>query len=164
MAQTTKTVSRLKLPGRIRGNQKSSGDFSARMALIERIADLPGIETIERNDETIPRRVDIYLRRKASDRALKHESAPGLCSLDCDGLTVSGLDRWDRYQVLANGWGKLVDAQVRVYLPRDHKELEIVWRIFQQAYDRLLDTATSELGSGEISTWDFPKFSRTSLH
>jgi hypothetical protein len=27
----------------------------------------------------------------------------------------------------------LVDAQVRVYLPRDHKELEIVWRIFQQA-------------------------------
>jgi hypothetical protein len=33
------------------------------MALIERIADLPGIETIERNDETIPRRVDIYLRQ-----------------------------------------------------------------------------------------------------
>jgi hypothetical protein len=139
------------------GNQKSSGDFAARMALIDRIADLPGIETIERNGETISGRVDIYLRRKASDRVLKHKSAPGLCSLDCDGLTVSGLDRWDRYQVLANGWGKLVDA------PRDHKELEIVWRIIRRAYDELLDTATSELGSGDISTWDFPKFSRTSL-
>lgn len=154
----------MKLPARMRNKQKSSGDFAARMALIERIADLPGIETIERNDEAIPGRVDVYLRREASDRVLKHESAPRLCSLDCDGLTVSGLDRWDRYQVLANRWGKLMIDQVCVYLPRDQKELEIVWSIIRQAYDRLFDTSTSELGSGEISTWDLPKFSRTNLH
>ena len=164
MTETTKRAARLKLPARMRNKQKSSGDFAARMALIERIADLPGIETIERNNETIPGRVDVYLRREASDRVLKHEPAPRLCSLDCDGLTVSGLDRWDRYQVLANRWGKLMIDQVCVYLPRDQKELEIVWSIIRQAYDRLFDTSTSETGSGEISTWDFPKFSRTSLH
>lgn len=163
MAQTTKTVSRLKLPGRIRGNQKSSGDFSARMALIERIADLPGIETIERNDEIIPGRVDIYLRQESSGRALKPEHALQLCCLGCTGVTVSGLNRWDRYQVLANGWGKLMDAKVCVFLPRDHEELDIVWRIIRQAYDRLSGPSTSETELAEISTRDFPRFSRISL-
>jgi hypothetical protein len=133
------------------------------MALIERIADLPGIETIERNDETIPGRVDIYLRRKASDRVLKHEPARQLCCLDCADVTVSGLNRWDRYQVLANGWGRLMDAKVCVHLPRNREELEIVWSIIRQAYDGLLSTPTSEPESAEISTRDFPRFSHTSL-
>jgi hypothetical protein len=133
------------------------------MALIERISDLADIETVERSDDGIPGRVDIYVRREASNRASKDEPAPKMCSLNFGCVTVNGLDRWDRYQVLANGWGKLVDAQVCVYLPRDHEELEIVWRIIRQAYDGLSGTPTSESKSAKISTQDFPRFSRTSL-
>ena len=163
MAKTTGNPARFKLPARIRNKRKTPGDFSARVALIDRIADLPGIETVERNDETTPCRVEIYLRREASDRVLKRKAAQMLCSLDCNGVFLNGLDRWERYQVLANGWGKLVDHEVCVYLPRDSHELEVVWGIFRRAYDRLFGPLTSEAGSLVISTWDWPRFSRTSL-
>jgi hypothetical protein len=143
--------------------QKNSGDFAARMALIDRIADLPGIETVERNDESIPGRVEIHLRRETSDRVLKRKPARILCCLDCNGVTVSGLSRWERYQLLTKGWGRLANDQVRVYLPRDQKELEIVWSVIRQAYDRFTSPPIPESGSVVISTWDFPRFSRTSL-
>jgi hypothetical protein len=163
MMKITKRAARLKLPARIRNRRKTSGDFSARMALIDRIAELRGIETVECNDETVPRRVEICLRQESTDPVLKRKPAPTLCRLDCNGVTVNGLSRWEKYQVLANGWGRLIDNQVCVHLPRDHKELDIVWRIIRQAYDRLLDTSTSEPGSAGISTRNFPRFSRTSL-
>ena len=163
MAKTTKKPTRFKLPARIRNNRNSAADFSPRMALIDRIADLPGVETVERNDETIPRRVEIYLRRDATDRVLKRKAPRLLCSLDCNGVTISGLSRWERYQVLVNGWGKLVDDQVCIYLPRDRKELEIVWSVVQRAFDKLIGPLVPEAGSLVVSTWDWPRFSRTSL-
>jgi hypothetical protein len=163
MTKTSKKAARLTLPARIRNKQKSSGDFAARMALIDRIADLPGIETVERNDEDIPGRVEIYFRRETSDRVLKRKPARQLCCLDCNCVTVSGLSRWDTYQVLRNGWGKLVNDQVCVYLPRDHEELEIVWSVIRQAYCRFTGPPNPESGSVIVSTWDFPRFSRTSL-
>jgi hypothetical protein len=126
---------RFKLPARIRKMRVMRGNFSAKMALIDRIADLPGIETIERNDESIPRRVDVYLRQETSGRMLQRKAPQLLCGLDCSGVVVSGLNLWERYQVLANGWGKLVGDQVYVHLPRDQKELEIVWSIIRRAYD-----------------------------
>ncbi len=164
MAKTTKKTARFTLPARIRSKRGTSGDLSARIALVDRIADLPGIETVERNDETTPRRVEIYLRREASDRALKRKPLQFLCSLHCGGITVSGLSRWEKHQVLANAWGKLVNDQVCVYLPRNRKELDTVWRIVQRAYDRLYCPLISEAGSTVVSTWDWPQFSRTSLH
>ena len=127
------------------------------------IADLPGIETVKRNDETTPRRVEIYLRREASDLALKRKAAQMLCSLDGNGVFLNGLDQWERYQVLAKRWGKLVDYEVCVYLPRDAHELEIVWGVIRRAYERLIEPLTPEAGSVVISTWDWPRFSRTSL-
>ena len=163
MTRTTRKTARFTLPARIRNNRKSPGDFSARMTLIDRIADLPDIETVERNDDTIPSRVEIYLRRDASDLVLKRKAPRLLCGLDCNGITIRGLSRWERYQVLANGWGKLVDDQVCVFLPRDHKELEIVWTVVRRAYDRLAGPSTPEAGSLVVSTWDWPRFSRTSL-
>ena len=163
MAKTAKKTDRFKLPARLRNKRRTPGDFSARVALVDRIADLPGIETVERNDETTPRRVEIYLQREASDRVLKRKAAPMLCSLDCNGVFLNGLDRWERYQVLAKGWGKLVGHEVCIYLPRDGHELEIVWGVIQRAYDRLFDPLTPESGSLVISTWDWPRFSRTSL-
>jgi hypothetical protein len=152
MTKTSKKAARLTLPARIRNKQKSSGDFAARMALIDRIA-----------DEDIPGRVEIYFRRETSDRVLKRKPARQLCCLDCNCVTVSGLSRWDTYQVLRNGWGKLVNDQVCVYLPRDHEELEIVWSVIRQAYCRFTGPPNPESGTVMVSTWDFPRFSRTSL-
>jgi hypothetical protein len=133
------------------------------MALIERISDLPGIETVERSHETIPGRVEIYVRRDTSDRVSKRKPARQLCCLDCNCVTVSGLSRWERYQVMTNGWGKLINGQACVYLPRDHEDLEIVWSVIRQAYGRFTGRTTPESGSAVVSTWDFPRFSRTSL-
>ena len=99
-------------------------------------------------------------RREASDRVLKRKAAKMLCSLDCSGVFLNGLDRWERYQVLAMGWGKLVDHEVCVYLPRDSKELEIVWNVIQRAYDRLMGPGFPEAGSLVVSTWDWPSWSR----
>lgn len=152
-----------RLPARIRNKGTASDHFGARMALIDQIADLPGIETVEHSNETIPRRVDIYVRRETSDRVLKRQPARCLCSLDSQALTVSGLSRWEKYQVLANGWGQLINDQVSVYLPRDQKELEVVRSIIRRAYDRLIGPLTPEAGSLVISTWDWPRYSRTSL-
>lgn len=163
MAKTTRKPARFKLPARIRNKRTASDNFAARMALVDRIADLPGIETVERNEDTTPCRVEVYLQREASDRVLKRKPAQLLCGLDRNGVTVSGLDRWARYQVLANGWGKLTDDRVFVHLPRDAKEVEIVWSIIRRAYDRLFGPMTPEAGSLVVSTWDLPRFSRTSL-
>ncbi len=163
MTKTTGKPARFKLPARIRGKRDTSDDLEARMALIDRIADLPGIETVERNYDTFPGRVDIYLRPDTSSRLLAREPARLLCGLDRNGVSVSGLSRWERYQVLANGWGKLIDDQVCVYLPRDHKEVEIVWSVIRRAYERMFGPPTPESGSVVISTWDLPRFSRTSL-
>ena len=163
MAKRTGKPARFKLPARIRSKCAAPDDFRSRMALVDRIADLRGIETIERNDDTTPRRVDVYLQREASDRVLKRKPAQLLCSLDCNGVIVSGLDRWERHQVLANGWGSLIDDQVCVFLPRDQKELEIVWSVIRRAHDRLFGPEKPEAGSLVISTWGLPEFSRTSL-
>ena len=163
MEKTAKKTKRFKLPARLRNKRKTPADFSSRVALIDRIADLSGIETVERNDEITPRRVEIYLRREASDRVLRRKAAQMLCSLDCNGVFLNGLDRWERHQVLAKGWGKLVDHEVCIFLPRDGHELEIVWGVIQRAYDKLFGPLTPEAGSLVISTWDWPRFSRTSL-
>jgi hypothetical protein len=56
--------------------------------------------------------------------------------------------------LLTNGWGRLANDQVRVYLPRDQKELEIVWRVIRQAYDRFTSPQIPESGSVVVSTWD----------
>ena len=163
MKKTPGMTTRFKLPPRIRNKRITGGDFKARMALTDRIAELPGIDTIERNDEAVPCRVDIYLRRKSTAGGLKRKPIRLLCSLDRESVTVRRLDRWGRYQVLSNGWGRLVDDRVCVNLPRDRKELESVWRIVLRAYNRLFDPSAPEPGSQTVSTWDWPKFSRTSL-
>jgi len=163
MAETTRKPARFKLPARIRNRRTASCNLDARMSLIDRIADLSGIETVGMSNETIPRRVEIYLRREVSDRASKRKAAKLLCSLDCNGMIVSGLDRWERYQVLANGWGKLTNDQVNVFLPRDHQEVEIVWSVLRRAYDNLFNPIPDDAGSLVVATWDSPKHSRTSL-
>jgi hypothetical protein len=163
MKNPAKMAARFKLPARLRNKPTTARHFEARIALADRIADLPGVATIERNGDTVPCRIDIYLRRGGRDRGLKRQPARLLCSLDRDSIAVNGLDQWDRYQVLSRGWGRLVDNLVSVHLPRDRKELETVWSIIKTAYDRNFESSAPEPDSVTVSTWDWPKFSRTSL-
>ena len=163
MKNKARLTTRFKLPTRIRNKRNTADDLEARMALADRIADLPGIETIERADDSVPCRIDVYLRRECPDRALKRKPARLFCSPDRDSVMVRGLDRWGRHQVLSCGWGTLVDERVCVYLPRNRKELEAVWSIVHRAYISFFDLSEPEPGSIVLSTWDWPKYSRTSL-
>lgn len=164
MATTFQKPTPFKLRARIRNRKSLSNDLQMRMALIDRIADLRGIETVERRDDTAPCQVDVYLKRDAADRVRKTQSPPLLCSLNCKGVFVSGLDRWEQHQVVSRGWGKLIFDQALVFLPRDNKELEVVWKIIQRAYGNLFVSPAEESGTHIVSTWDWPKCSRPSLH
>ena len=154
---------RFTLPTRIRSRQRSATEMQVRLDLIDRIADLQGISVAERNDAAGPCQVDVHLGTRRSLRPLTGSESSLLCSLNRDGITVCGLDRWARYQVLARGWGALNEASVLVYLPRNRKELEAVWKIVKRAYDIRISQPAGEVGTQVISTWDWPEFSRTSL-
>ena len=156
-------TTRFTLPMRIRSRQRPATEMKVRLDLIDRIAALQGIRVSERDDQAGPCRVDVHLGTRARLRPLTGGESSLLCSLSREGMTVYGLDRWARYQVLARGWGGLNKASVLVYLPRDSKELEAVWKIVKRAYDIRKSQSEGEVGTQVISTWDWPEFSRTSL-
>ena len=154
---------RFELPPRIRAEKKPSDKLATRTALIDRIADLRGIETVQRRDNTVPCQVDVYLCQDSKVRRRGSELTPLFCSLNCDGVAVSGLDRWAQHKVISRGWGKLDADRVLVYLPRDRRELSIVWKILRRAHDNLFNPSDKLAGEQMVSTWDWPKFSRTTL-
>lgn len=163
MATTVHKPARFELTQRIRTEKKYSRDLETRLALIDRIAELPGIETVERNIDAVPCRVDVYLKRDSTRSLRERQAAPLFCSLSRDGIAICGLDEWARHKVISRGWGRLDFNQVLVFLPRDHRELEVVWKILQRAYDNLFDPSAKVPGAHIVSTWDWPKFSRTTL-
>lgn len=164
MARLSHQRDRFKLPTRIRSRKNDAGGIPLRLALIDRIADLSGIETVERRDDTLPRQVDVYLRHDSTDRGRKPRPAPLLCSLNRNGVLVGGLDPWAKHQVVSHGWGKLTLNQVLIFLPRNNTELDVVWKIFRRAYDNLIVPLAKEPGSQLVSTWDWPKTSCITLH
>ena len=163
MANTVNGADRFKLRVRIRSRKQTGADLNARLDLIDRIADLQGIHVAERNDDTLPCRVDVHLLPQSGKRNGNGGDAPLLCSLSREGITINGLDYWARHQVLACSWGVLNRDSVRVYMPRDDKELETVWQIVRRAYDNRQSEPGRDSGAQVTGTWDWPKFSRTSL-
>jgi hypothetical protein len=163
MATTARNECRFSLPARIRTGKAYSNEFATKLALIDRIADLRGIETVERTGDAVPSYVDVYLARHSTIPARKKLSPPLLCSLNSKGLTIEGLDDWSLRQVVSNGWGKLIYDSVFVFLPRDANELEVCWSIVRRAYDNLFDSSAPEPGTQIVSTWDRPNFLRTTL-
>ena len=156
-------AARFKLPTRIRSRMRNGAENKSRMDLIDRIADLQGIRLAEHDDEAAPRRVNVYLETARCVSRNRHDEISLLCSLGREGIAVYGLDRWARHQVLARSWGGLNRDSVLVYPPRDSNELEAVWQIVRRAYDNRQSAPEKEDGTQVISTWDVPKFSRTSL-
>ena len=163
MATTVHKPARFELTQRIRTENEFSRHLETRLALIDRIAGLPGIETVECRDDAVPCRVDVYLKRDSSMSLRERRPAPLFCSLGRDGIAVCGLDRWARHQVVSRGWGKLHVDEVLVFLPRNRRELDTVWKVVRRAYDNLFDPSAEVPGAHIVSTWDFPKFSRTTL-
>ena len=163
MAASSHKTARFVLPGRIRNEREAPSEPSTRMALIDRIADLQGIETVECSGDTVPSQVNVYLRQGSTGRS-RDRAAPALfCSLNGNTVAVSGLDQWAKYQVIARGWGQLALDHVDILLPRNTRELNVVWKILQRAYANLNVPSVGAAGTQLVSTWDYPKYSRTTL-
>lgn len=163
MPENRKIETRFDLPKRIRSRKHFGTALQARLDLIDRIADLQGIDVAEQPDDAVPCRVDVHLGDSRTVGLRKGRPSTLLCSLSRDGISIYGLDRWARYQVLARGWGSLNEACAQVHLPRDINELEAVWQIVRRAYDNRQFEPEKEPEGLVVSTWDWPKHSRTSL-
>jgi len=164
MATTASASSRPVLPHRARVTGESKqNSIPVRLALAARIAELPGIATVDVPGDASPAAVEIHLQRPAS--SLRDQLAPILlCRIDQAGIDVHGLDDRDHHQLLSRRWGRLGASYVQLWLPRDNEELEVCWSVVRRAYARLLDIATNSQPD-RISGWpkDRPRFSRTSL-
>jgi len=146
------------LPVRIRSRERPGAELEARLDLIDRIADLQGIEVAERGDEPVPCHVDVLVQLMPSE-----QPSTILCSLSREGIWIYGLDQWARYQVLARGWGGLNGNAALVYLPRDSRESETVWMIVKRAFDNSRSGHSRNLGAEVNSNRAWPQYSRTSL-
>lgn len=163
MATRASDISCLILPVRAQMLQARDADISAKLALADYIADLPGILVVDHDPVDGSRKVDVQYQPPATSR-FKRRRPMFLCRIGCDSIVVSGLNDRDRHQVLSRGWGRQNPAGVSLYLPRDDQELDIAWRILSRAYDALVEASASAMP--ERAAWidDLPHFSRTNLN
>lgn len=162
MAAPALGVKRYQLPARIRTKKVPENGFSCRLALADRIADLPGIHAEEKGSDTLPARVDVYLQRVSLSPRKQREPIL-LCSISCDGVAVQGLSKWDKHQVLRGGWGKLERDHVLIFLPKDFEELEVCWGLLHRAYSCLSDAPVQTPLARSAAAGRLPRFSRTTL-
>jgi hypothetical protein len=162
VATPAQAIGRIHLPARIRAKTTPETGFSSRLALADRIAELPDIQTVENGADTLPCCVDVYLC-KQSWSARKQQAPPLLCSISKEGVAIRGLSNWDKHRVLCGGWGRLERDHVIAFLPRDEMELEVCWSILQRAYDSLSAASVGAPLMRPASVLDLPRFSRTTL-
>lgn len=163
MATNPHNAARFELPQRVLSGKKDPVKLDTKIQLIDRMASLPGIDGIVRRDDVIPSAVDLYLKREFLRSSSDNPETALFCRLSYDGIEISGLDRWAKHKVICRGWGRLTCGEVLVYLPRTHRELETAWKIIQRAYDNLFDPSASAVGTNIVPTWEWPRFSRTTL-
>jgi len=125
------------------------------LTLAERIAGLPGIEIVRQTDDGLAAEVAIYVLDGTTAEARL------LCNLQTEGITVHGLDDWDRHQVVSRGWGKLTRDCVLLFIPRDDSEIDVCWDILKRAGNRL--SHSSAVRTRRVSAWGLPSYSRTTL-
>jgi len=162
MATPARELRRYRLPARIRSKMAPDGGISFRLALADRIADLPGIQVVDDYTDTQPCSARIYLECPAVSS--RNRPAPVLLgSIRRHKLEIQGLNDWDKYQVLSSGWGKVRRDHVAIYLPRDDGELEVCWRILCRAYQSLSEALARIPRLAGATRWDLPRFSRETL-
>ena len=162
MAGPDLKLNRLRLPARVRTLQSPDNNIPVRLALADRIADLPGIQAADHDPADDWKNVDVLLLPRVTARR-KQRQPLLLCNIRADGIVVQGLINRHRHQVLSRGWGRLRENSVLLYLPRDEEELEIVWSILRCAYDSVM--VVSAGASPVRAAWfdGLPSFSRTNL-
>ena len=162
MAVPAKERPRFVLPTRIRIKHAPGESLWARLALADRIAQLPGVQTVEPDVPGLPVCVDIMISR--SNTSSRKCCPPQLlCSISRDGIAVYGLQSWDKHQVLSRGWGQLKKDHVLLRLPRDEGELDVCWDILQRANHTLLEVLAGAKPVRIAWNDDLPKMSRTNL-
>ncbi len=150
------------LPRRPDASRGPADTAAARMALADRIADLPGILAVDNGIDPLPVSVSVYLRNDHAPRRLR---APRmvLCDISRDGIRVHGLDLPARRSVLASGWGTESGDHVQVFLPRDDDEVDVCWAILARAHRSLMDISARLPAARQVTHRDLPRFSRTTL-
>lgn len=152
----------LQLPSRIRSKLAATDGGLARLALAERISELPGIRTVETGSQLLPSGVSVFLQDHSG--SIRKQLPPRLlCNISRDGIRVHGLADRDRNQILSRGWGSLTQDSVLVYLPRDDMETEVCWSILQHAYNSLTTVSVRPPSVRRASVGALPRFSRTTL-
>jgi hypothetical protein len=123
MATARHDLDRYYLPSRIKAKKVPAEGFRCRLALADRIADLPGVHTMENDADTLLSRVHVFFQ--APNTSTRKTPSPVLlCTIGREGIVVYGLGEWDKHQVLAGGWGKLEKATCRSSFP----EMSRNWR------------------------------------
>ena len=163
MAASAQEVVRFRLPARIRVKQAPDDSIASRLALADRIADLPGIETVEGGSSALPSTVSVFLRQSPVSLRKPGKSTL-LCTISAHGISVQGLNARDRHQVLSRGWGHLDNDAVVLFLPRDEEDLAVCWDILQRAYNCIFQSsAVSDPVRITVGAGRRPRFSRTTL-
>jgi len=162
MATPARELGRYRLPARIRAKKAPAGGISFRLALADRIADLPNIQIVDDCHDDLPCSARIYL--ESPPFSLRKRPPPVLLGIiGCHEIEIHGITDWDKHQVLSAGWGKVGRDQVAIYLPRDDGELDICWGIFCRAYQSLFEALAKFPRVNGGTQWDPPRFSRTTL-
>lgn len=151
------------LPVQARTMQAHDSNIPAKLALADRIADLPGIEVADHDPAGVSRNVDVLLQPPVTSLRKKRQPML-LASIGCDHMVVYGLHDTDRHRVLLRGWGRPHRNGVLLCLPRDDGQLDIAWSILRRAYDAMTDASAAAVPVRAAWFDGLPRFSRTNLN
>lgn len=153
---------RFVLPTRIRSKLGPDTGYAARDRLVDRIAQLPGMHTLDDPLEPSPCTVGVYLRPVSGKRRTP-PTAFLFCKIRSTGISVEGLDNSERHQVLSRGWGRLENRSIQLFLPRDDDEFDVCWNIVYRAYRNISNPPARTLFAARPPLAELPEFSRTIL-
>lgn len=163
MSTAARDVSRFILPVRVQARQARDDSLAARLALADRIADLPGIHATDHDPNGGSWSVDVFVTQGAPS-IRKQRPAKLLCRIGHDGIVAFGLSNADRHQVLSRGWGRPHGDGVMLFLPRDEDELEMAWDILFRAYETMMCESAAAIPVRTAWFDGMPSFSRTNLN
>jgi hypothetical protein len=158
MAYSAFSLSSFALPTRVRGKPARASGSVAQFQLIERIAELPCVQTVERGSPDGPITACVYLQptRKRLPPVM-------FCRVSHTGISVEGLSDAERYQVLCKGWGRLEAHRIQLFMPQDQNELEACWSILYRAYNSIINPPKQPPTAPPVLFGSSPEPSHTSL-
>jgi hypothetical protein len=150
------------LPMRVCGKPGRGLGSVAQFQLIERIAELPHVQTVERGTHCGPITACVYLQ--PDQRPARKQFPPVmLCQVSHTGISIEGLSHAERLEVLGKGWGRLEAHRVQLFLPRNDSELEACWSILYRAYNSIINPPQQTPTAPAVLLGESPEPSHTSL-